>query len=106
MGFSRPFDEFLLKMTKIYQFRAAKVFIPWDCAKVFSKAFCPMGEKALQQASIIVVFYLANPYKNTTARSLFGMQRFCYIPWESFHPTGLRPLGCCKTFTSQTMIVQ
>ena len=69
-------------MNSISRKKPAKVFIPWDCAKVFSKAFCPMGEKALQQASTIVVFYLANPYKNTTARLLVGMQWFCYIPWE------------------------
>ena len=73
-----------MKWSQFHEKKPAKVLIPWNCANVFSKGFCPMGEKALQQASVIVVFYLANPYKNTTARSLFGMPKFCYIPWESF----------------------
>ena len=67
----RQFDE---NFALISQKKSCKAFYPMGCAKVFSKAFCPMGEKALQQASIFVVFYLANPYKNTTARLLVGMQ--------------------------------
>ena len=39
------------------------------------KCFYPMGKKSLQASSLF-----SNQYKNTTARSLFGMQRFCYIP--------------------------
>ena len=30
----------------------AKVFFPWDAAKVFCKAFCPMGKKALQKINL------------------------------------------------------
>ena len=55
-----------------------------------------MGKKPLQASNFCWVYLaslFSNQYKNTTARSLFGMQRFCYIPWESFHPSGLRPLG-------------
>ena len=82
----------------------------WDC-KGFLQSFFSHGKKSFAKRSIwrknwdckgfLQRFYEAwskpslfsNLYKNTTARSLFGMQRFCYIPWESFHPSGLRPLG-------------
>ena len=30
----------------------AKLFFPWDVAKVFCKAFCPMGKKALQKINL------------------------------------------------------
>ena len=65
------FDEFFRQIDGNLSILSCKGFYPMGLCKGFSKAFCPMEEKALQQASIIVVFYLANPYKNTTARSLF-----------------------------------
>ena len=88
-------------------------------AKVFSKAFYPIQRffatvncimvcsiwqnfsvKSITKAifflflmQVLLFCLFSKQYKNTTARLLVGMQWSYNIPWESFHPFGLRPLG-------------
>ena len=63
LTFSSNHDRFLIFSVNLTKFatlckipsiwrKSAKLFIPWDVAKVFCKAFCPMGKKALQKINL------------------------------------------------------